>query len=480
MIRPRNLLPMALLLAATSVTLGGGMGAAAERPRREIILSSEAVDEKVGREASLDVASELGLLDDPELTDYVSQVGARLARNAPRGSFEYHFAIVDQDAPNAFALPGGYIYVSRGLLLLTNSEDELANVLAHEITHVAARHAAARQAIIRGMPGPFQFFAQGYIAGYGRDQEREADRMGQGLAGLSGFDPDGMAIFLKDLEFTERLKLGASRLPSFFDTHPATSERVASAAARARIVSWQRAPAIAADREDYLRRIEGLVVGTSAAEGVFQGQRFVHPDLDFTIRFPDGWTTMNTHVAVGAVSRLRDAQIVLESQGAGGDPERAAAVFLGRPENERFKITATAPLRIGSLAAYRVEGAAPTPMGWLPITITWVSRKDMTFRFTGLSAPAAAERFESSYLAVVRSFRPVPPALRNAVRENRMRVAAAHAGESLADLSERTGNEWDLQTTAVFNDIFAGDPLTAGQLVKVSVSRPYEPSQAER
>jgi predicted Zn-dependent protease len=467
-----GLLVIFLLLAVPAVGCGGG---GPPRKQREVILSSEAVDEKVGEEASRDVVSQLGVVDDPAINAYLNQVGGRLARQAPLGRFQYHFAIVDQDAPNAFALPGGYIYVSRGLLILTNSEDELANVIGHEIVHVAARHAAARQAVIRGIPGPFQFFAQGHIAGYSRNQEREADRLGQGLAGVAGFDPEGMATFLKDLEFTERLRLGTSRLPGFFDTHPATTERVAAAAGRARMVSWQRSPGVAADRAAYLSRLEGLVVGMSAAEGVFQGQRFVHPDLDFTMRFPDGWETSNTHVAVGAVSPKRDAQIVLEGQGPGDDPEEAATAFLARDEHQNFAIDSAAPLEIGSYPAFRVMGKAPTPYGWLPIAITWIARDGMIFRFTGLTAPGAFERFESSYRNVVRSFRPLPPAQRNSVRETRLRVAPAREGESIAGLSERTGNEWDIQTTAVINDIFANEPLEAGQLIKIAVSRPYAP-----
>ena len=364
--------------------------------------------------------------------------------------------------------------------MLTNSEDELANVIGHEIVHVASRHAAARQAVIRGLPGPIKYFAQGHIAGYSRNQEREADRLGQGLAGVAGFDPDGMAAFLKDLEFTERLRLGTSRLPGFFDTHPATTERVAAASGRARMVSWQRSPGIAKDRADYLRRLEGLVVGMSAAEGAFQGERFIHPDLDFTMRFPDGWKTMNTHVAVGAVSPLRDAQIVLEGQGAGGDPEKAATEYLERSEQQDFKIDSAAPLKIGSYPAFRVVGKAPTPYGWLPIAITWIAHGGTVFRFTGLTAPGAFERYESNYVNVVRSFRPLPQELRNSVRETRLRVVEAHGGESIAGLSERTGNEWDIQTTAVINDIFANEPLEAGQLVKIAVSRPYAPSQAAR
>ena len=471
------LLAISLLLAVPALGCGGG---GQPRQQREVILSSEAVDEKVGKEASRDVVSQLGVVDDPALTAYVNQVGQRLARHAPRGRFQYHFAIVDQIAPNAFALPGGYIYVSRGLLILTNSEDELANVIGHEIVHVAARHAAARQTVIRGMPGPFQFFAQGHIAGYSRNQEREADRLGQGLAGVAGFDPDGMAAFLKNLEFTERLRLGTSRLPSFFDTHPATTERVAAASGRARMVSWQRSPGVTKDRADYLRQIEGLVVGMSAAEGVFQGQRFIHADLDFTMRFPDGWETMNTHVAVGAVSSKRDAQIVLEGQGAGDDPEEAATAFLARNEHQNFEIDSAAPLKIGSYPAFRVVGKAPTPYGWLPIAMTWVARDGVIFRFTGLTAPGAFKRYESSYGNVVRSFRPLPPELRKSVRETRLRVALARGGERIADLSQRTGNEWDIQTTAVINDIFANEPLEAGQLVKIAVSRPYEPGEAAR
>ena len=133
--------------------------------------------------------------------------------------------------------------MSRGLLTLTNSEDELAGVLGHEIVHVAARHAAARQAVTRSL-GPFQMFAFRSIAAYGRDQEREADRLGQGLCALAGYDPSGMATFLKDLEYTERLRLGGSRFPYFLDTHPTTQERVADAASRAKITRWERKPGI--------------------------------------------------------------------------------------------------------------------------------------------------------------------------------------------------------------------------------------------
>jgi len=468
------------LVALLAVAAAGCGGGSAPRPRREVILSSEAVDERVGKEASEDVTTGLGLVDHPELTDYVNEIGQRVARNAPRGRFQYRFAIVDQDAPNAFALPGGYIYVSRGLLILTNSEDELANVLGHEIVHVAARHAAARQAVILGLPGPIKFFAQGHIAGYSRDQEREADRLGQGLAGLAGYDPEGMASFLKDLEFTERLRLGTSRMPGFFDTHPATTQRLADAGGRAHIVAWKPTAGIASSHADFLRRLEGLVVGMGAAEGIFREERFIHPDLNFMLRFPDGWTTMNSHAAVGAVSRLRDAQIMLEGQAPAPDPETAAGDFLAQRQNQGMKVSDAAPIMIGRLPAYRVNVSAPTPYGWLPLQITWVVRDDSSvFRFTAVAAPGAFRRYASSFGAVVRSFRPLSPQLRNSVRENRLRIVEARAGEDLAAVSERSDNEWDLQTTAVINDVFANAKLDDGQLLKVAVSTAYLGDRAE-
>lgn len=474
--RPFPKLRVAIAIAAILATSCGGK---APPRQREVILTSEAVDEKVGREAAADVTSSLGLVDDPKLTAYVNRVGRRVALSAPRGGFDYHFAIIDQDAPNAFALPGGYIYVSRGLLTLTNTEDELANVLGHEIVHVAARHAAARQAMIRGMPGPFKFFAQGYIAGYGRDQERESDRLGQGLSGMAGYDPAGMAVFLKNLEFTERLRLGNSRLPGYFDTHPATTERVAAAGARARMVAWKRAPGYSEDRASYLARLEGLAIGMSGAEGVFQDQRFLHSDLDFSLRFPDGWATMNTHAAVGAVSPKRDAQIVLEGQGPGNNPERAASQYLAQPTNDNIVIERAQPIQIGKYPGYRIDGKANVG-AWIPISITWVARYGSIYRFTAITAPGAFARYEGAYSNLVRSFRGLTAAQKKSVFEDRIHIVKAREGETIKQLSERTGNQWNLQATAVYNDHFANEPLPGGESIKISRRLRYVPKAPAR
>ena len=443
-----------------------------EPEQKRPVLDTVYDDERVGGEESEKVDAALGLVKDTALTAYVSAIGRRLARHAPRYRFEYTFRIVDQDEPNAFALPGGFIYISRGLIALSSSEDELANVIGHEIAHVAARHAAARQQVADAMPGIVQFLAMGSLASYSRAQEREADRLGQGIAALAGYDPDGMAGFLKDLEFMERLRLGAARRPGFLDTHPATRQRTAEAAQRARGIAWERKPDVARTQEDFLRHLDGLVVGISGAEGVFRGDRFLHADLGFTIRFPDGWETRNTHVAVGAIAPDRSAQVVLEHAGKGTDLEKALEAFRKESAKARLEIGPPEAVQLGGFPALRADARASTRFGGVQVLLTFIASSDSTYRITGVSS-GEHERNRALFLNVARSFRPLSGELRDSIEETRLRIVAARGGETLSDLSTRTGNAWSLNHTAVVNDLFATDTLAPGRLVKVAISEPY-------
>jgi predicted Zn-dependent protease len=249
------------------------------------VLSSPEVEGDVGREVAKAVEAEIGLVEDEALRRYVQSVGARLARHAPGFRYDYHFEIADEPAPNAFALPGGRIFVSRGALALMDSEDELANVLGHEIAHVAARHAAAQQRLAGG--SFMRVLQMPYLAAYSRDLERTADRVGQGLAAVSGYDPAGMARFLAALDRLDRVQRGTSRRPGFLDSHPGTPGRVHEMSQRAGTIHWRRSPGIADTEEAYLARVDGLAVGPDPSQGIFRGSRFLHPELLFTLRLPD-------------------------------------------------------------------------------------------------------------------------------------------------------------------------------------------------
>ena len=468
--------PCALALLAV-LAFAAACSAPARRPppRRppEIVLRSEGDERRAGADMAKEVAEEFGLVEDPALVAYVNQIGMRLARFAPPRDFDYRFRIVDQEAPNAFALPGGQIYVSRGLLLLANTEDELANVIGHEIVHAALRHASARQAVVESFP-ILQILAAGAIASYSRDQEREADRVGQQLAARAGYDPEAMADFLKQLDYSERLQFGSSRLPGFLDTHPSTRDRVAEATARARSISWQAVPAIAPGRDGYLQRIDGLAVGTRAAEGVFQKDRFLHAELDLSLRFPEGWETRNSRAAVGAISPAHDAQVLLEMQGKGDDPRAAVEEFMASDEAIGLGLDGPPqPVRLGQIEAVRASGGARTAAGPLKVQLTWIAYGGNIYRLTGVSGAGAAGKYEGVFRSVARSFRPLTERERESIQEMRLRIAQGHSGESLGALSQRTRNRWDVQQTAVMNDVFADAPLSEAQLVKIAVLEHY-------
>jgi len=449
-------------------------------PRRPVVLSTEYDDQRAGEEARLEVAAALGLVRDPKLQELVDAIGRRFIGHLPARAFVYDFRVVDQWPPNAFALPGGTIYVSRGLLVLSNSEDEIANVLAHEITHAAARHAAARQAVAGGVnPFAMAFTNPAYLAAYSRDQEREADRGGQRLAAAAGYDPAGMNTFLASLGNVEKLLAGGSRMPGYFDTHPPTSERAAGAATRAQHMGWTRQPGVTRDRNDYLRRLAGLVVGEDPAEGIFEKGRFLHPDFDFALRIPDGWRFVNSPAAVGAVSQGGRARVMLELAGEGEDPAVFADEFVTQRAAElQAQIEGRRALTLNGLPAVEIRGSAPGPAGVVAGRITWIAYRGRVYRLGNLAQGVDAERALARGDVFTRSFRPLAPEDRAGIRVRRLRLATAHAGESLADFSRRTGNDWDAQRTAIANGLFASARLAEGQLLKIAVLEEYAASEA--
>lgn len=450
---------------------------AAEQPRRRTVLSTEWDDRRAGQEAEKAALAELGRLQDEALQAYVQEVGARVAAHARQGAFDYRFQVVDAWTPNAFALPGGAIFVSRGLLALTSSEDELANVLAHEVVHVARRHAAAQQFVVSATPFAFGWWGAAQVAAYARDQEREADDGGQRLAAAAGYDPAAMATVLRALEQEERLQLGASRLPSYLQHHPANTERMAAAFALGAELGQSPAVREALRRRDpaeHLRRLEGLVVADNPAEGVFLGSRFVHPDLGFALSFPEGWKLVNTTRMVAAFSPQRNARFALEGAGPGDDPKVAAGRFLaGEARALGARIVDAQSLEIAGRPAYEVRGQLWTPNGVMAGQLTWIAHEGAVYRLSAAAPAPLAARYFGRARAMARSFRAITEEERAAIRVQRLRIVPALPGEDLAALSRRTGNAWDPVRTAVLNGLLPDARLEGGRLVKIVVSEPY-------
>ena len=297
---------ISLLLCALVATVGCASSPEKQEKKKRTVLSTHYDDARVGRETSQAVAAQMGVIADDPLTAYVSGIGHKLLRGVPRRSFQFQFQVVDQVEPNAFALPGGYIYVSRGLLALANNEDELACVLGHEITHVIRRHAAAQQeAAAHSNPLSMPWARAADMAGYGRDMERDADKGGQILCAAAGYNPMALSTFLKNMGQLERMVVGHSRVPSFFDTHPGSTERATVNAVRSSELRWKRDPNLGDTQVSYFQRIDGLALGQRPEGGMFVGDLFLHPDLDFAIRFPGRLAEVEHEPGGGAPARPR-------------------------------------------------------------------------------------------------------------------------------------------------------------------------------
>jgi predicted Zn-dependent protease len=470
--------------------------------RREIVLMSPADERAIDEKAAEQIEAQLGIVANPELAAYIQAIGDALAEHSPRHDVDYVFQVVEAEEPNAFALPGGHVYVSRGLLTVANSEAEIANVLGHEIGHVAARHAARQQAHVQtlGLATLLSDLLSGgaeeqpdserisghFVARYARNQEREADRIGQDLAIAAGVDPSGLARFMATLDNLTRITQGFSTPDSYFATHPAARERMLEATTRAQGEVW-RAPIgerrewkpglpVATTREEFLDRIEGIAVGRPASEGVFVGERFLHPDLDFSLRFPHGWKLDNQSSQVVGLSPRRDGVVLLQLDSPGEDPVAAARAYA---EREQLHLENGEAIRVGGLPGFRAEAVVPTSYGMTHAEITWIAHAGRVYRLIAGIEPGTLPKYGGVFRKFSHSFRPLLPEERAEITELRLRTAVVQPGESVEAFAERTGNEWNPFYTAVVNGLAVGSPLPSGARLKIARREPYAPAARE-
>lgn len=328
-----------LAVALGGVALAGLLAACAENPvtgRQNFVMMSEAEEIKLGSESHSSILEEYGLYDNPALQAYVQGVGEQLAGKSHRAELVYRFTVVDSPQINAFALPGGYIYITRGLLAYLNSEAEMAAVLGHEIGHVTARHGVRQVSMAQAANIGYQIGAillpelrtqaaqnlfnvlgSALISGYGRDNELEADRLGAEYLARVGYDPQAMiqviAVLKNQEEFDKQLARDEGREPrayhGVFASHPANDQRLQEVVGTAD--RFRSATSVAVRRDEFLGQLDGLVFGDGEREGIRRGNKFYHGRLGFGLSFPDGWRVENTPNAIQARSPGGDAQLIV-------------------------------------------------------------------------------------------------------------------------------------------------------------------------
>jgi len=471
------------------VVLASGCAVNPVSGRPEFTLVSEAGEREMGEEEARNVAAQMGLYDEPALVAYVRAVGQRLVAVSPRRDLAYEFHIVDMEEPNAFALPGGYIYVSRGILALTNDEDELAGILGHEIGHVAARHSvrtisrAAPLAVVTGLGAavtgivsPLLGSVVGGVGGlagalvlapYSRSQEEEADRVGQEMVAKAGFDPAGISRSLHTLEREEALHGNAPRDMDFFATHPPLPRRVAATMERAQGLTRGKATPPIDTPERFLDHLQGLPVGARAADGVFDGPLFLHPVLGFHVRFPAGWKTTNDAAAVGAVAPDKSGAVALELAQTSGGPEAAMRQL---EQETRMDLSRSAErVTIGGLPAVHATAVARTRNGPVALDLTWIALAGKVYRVTGMTRPESFEKLLPSFQQTAAGFGAITAAERAGIKETRIKLATARGGETLSALLASAGSVWKPDYAAVANELETDSVLRKGRVVKAAV-----------
>ncbi|HEX9611161.1 MAG TPA: M48 family metalloprotease [Gemmatimonadales bacterium] len=451
--------------------------------RRQLSLIGEGQEIQMGKEYDPQVAATMGLYADSALQRYAAELGTRLAAASERPSLPWTFRVVDDPVVNAFALPGGFIYVTRGILAHFESEAELAAVLGHEIGHVTARHSVSqlsRQqlaqlglAVGSVLSPEVQRFSGLASAALGvlflkhsRDAEREADELGLRYMRRGGYDPREMPDVFTMLE---RVSAGQSggRTPEWLATHPNPENR------RARIE--QQLAALPPDslrglvrREAYLRRIDGIVFGVNPREGFFRGSEFLHPDLRFRVRFPEGWTTANQKQAVMAVSPERDAmfQVGLAEQAT---PDAAARAFFGRTGITSGGVS-RAP--VNGLRAVTGSFAAETESGTLRGAASFIELGERVYQLLAYAPAARWSAHASAAERFLESFAELTERAALDVQPWRVDVITVERRTTLQDLARERPSPVPVGTLALLNQIAVDATLAQGQVIKWVVGRP--------
>jgi predicted Zn-dependent protease len=345
--------------------------------KKELMLVSEGQEIQMGREAAQAIPVELGLVEDREIGQRVARLGGSIARNSERPALPWEFQVVDSPVVNAFALPGGWVYLTRGILAHMNSDAEMAGVLGHEVGHITIRHSAQQisRSQLTGLGlglgmifvpeiRPYGDLLQSGLGllflKFGRDDETEADRVGVRYAVQSGYDPRQMAAFFDVLD---RMRSdGDGVLPTWLSTHPDPADR------ESRILDWAREAApdpssLTVGEESFKRALEGMTFGENPREGFMDGNVFKHPEMRFQIEFPPGFRVENTRRAVYAGSGDSAFQLMASRVSGEVSPStHAFRVF----QRGGLEVGPGRSLTIGGFAAFVAPfraGSASSPLG---------------------------------------------------------------------------------------------------------------------
>jgi predicted Zn-dependent protease len=441
-------------------------------------LVSESQEIQMGQQFSRQVEASMPLLDDPGLQGYVESVGLELAAVSERPDIPWSFKVVDDPVVNAFALPGGPVYLTRGILAYFSSEAEMAAVLGHEIGHITARHSveqisrqqlaglglAVGSALDRNVARYSGLASQGLqvlFLSYGRGDEHESDMLGVRYAGRGGYDVRESVTMHEKLDRIAAMSTTRG-IPDWLSTHPSSEDRIDRLQAIVDTIPAEMLARAELGRGSYLAEIEGLVFGEDPRQGFFRDELFLHPDLRFQLRFPRGWETANLPSVVGSQSPNDDA-IVQLTLAEGESHVGAANDFFALDGVRRGQVVRETinghPATIGSFQAQTDQGA-------LEGIAAFVEYGGRIYRIMGYTVSGRLGSYRQTFLASIRSFEELTDRAALAVEPMRIELYRLERQASIAGLARRKASPVSLEKLAVLNGVAEDATLAAGTIIK--------------
>lgn len=450
---------------------------------RQLALISEGQEIAIGRESHPEIGAEFGIVEDQALQSYVSGIGLEIARVSHRPDLPWTFTVLDSPVVNAFALPGGFIYLTRGILAHMNNEAEMAAVLGHEIGHVTARHSVtqiSQQQLLGLGLGLGSIFSPTFrrlsslaetglaimMLKYSRDHERQADQLGIQYMAQAGYDPSQMSRFFQ--LFVGMNASEGDAIPNWLSSHPAPPARLeATAAAAGKIRRENPGRRYKINADPLMAHIDGMVFGENPREGFVEKNRFLHPDQRFQLDFPRGWAVRNTRSSVtfAAPGEKAVLQLTLVPPNEAQTPEAAGAAVARR---EGIRLMDGSSLRINGKAAYMGRYRAQTDSGIIEILAAFIAYGKNIYRLAGMAPTAAYSSYAQPFESSMRSFRELSDPRILSVQPDRIRIHRAQKGQTLRSIAQAQSHPGiTLDELALLNRLDPDQALSANAPVKL-------------
>jgi predicted Zn-dependent protease len=448
--------------------------------RNDFMLMSKEQEVAMGQQSDPEIQAFFGIYQDEKLQRFINEKGQQMAAISHRPELKYQFKVVDSPVVNAFAVPGGYVYFTRGIMAHFNNEAEFAGVLGHEIGHVTARHSAkqysnaqlAQIGLVAGSVISPQFAQMAELAStgvqllflkFGRDAEKQSDELGVEYSTKIGYDAQEMAGFFQTLD---RMREGGEEVPTFLSTHPNPADREKKVEREA--ASWKRKLNVAdakINRDSYLRMIDGIVYGEDPKQGFVENNVFYHPELRFQFPVPSQWTLQNTPQQVQMGAQDGRALMIL-SLAQGNSLEAAAQQVL-----QQYKLTLvdSKKINVNGLPAIALVADQQQSEGQgVRVLINLIQYGSNIYNMLGASSVADFNNYVQLFQNTMGGFSVLDDADKINRKPQRVRIKTVQQNTTLGQALSGYGmNQKKMEELAVLNGMELKDPVQQGTLIKV-------------